>query len=100
MRSADLQYPRGLHDRGLSLPLGKFGRFGAVGINPAEALAVLVEYGDLPVFVLAAFIFAQLGMFACGFRFGHKCDYLNRERRAQVPVRVLRPDQSQYSVLL
>jgi hypothetical protein len=69
--SADLQYPRGFYDGRLSLPLGKFIGLYPVGIDASEPLPVLVEHGNLPVFVLAPPIFAKLGAFPCGFCFGH-----------------------------
>ncbi len=69
--SADLQYPRGLHDGGLPLPLGKFGGFFPVRIDASKSLPVLVKDSYLPVLVLAPPIFPKFGAFSCGFCFGH-----------------------------
>ena len=69
--SADLQDPRGLYDRGLSLALGEPSGLFPVGIDTSKPLPVLVKHGDLPVFVLAPPVFPELGAFSCGFGFRH-----------------------------
>jgi hypothetical protein len=69
--SADLQYPRGLYDGRLSLPLRKFGGLFPVRIHASKPLPVLVKHSHLPVLVLAPPIFPELGAFSCGFCFGH-----------------------------
>ena len=94
VRSADLQHSGGFHHGRFALALGKFGSLRAIGIDPGKALAVLVEDGDLPVLVLAALVLAEFGMLAYGFHFCHGDDYLNRARRAQVPVRALCSDKT------
>ena len=71
VESADLQYPRGLYDRRLSLPVGKPGGLLAVRVNAGKSLPVLVKHCDLPVPVLAPPIFPELGTFPCGFCLGH-----------------------------
>jgi hypothetical protein len=83
MGSADLQYPRGLHDGRLSLPLGKLGGLVLVRIDARESLAVFVKYGDLPMFVFAPAIFPKLCVFSCGFGFGHglNISVTNRARK-------------------
>lgn len=89
MQSPDLQNPCGLHHGRFALAFGKFRGLDPVGIDAGKPLAILIKNGDLPVPVLAAFIFAELGMFTCSFRFCHNLYYLNGTRRAQVPMRVL-----------
>jgi hypothetical protein len=69
--SADLQYPRGLYDRRLSLPLSKFGCFLLVRVDARKPFPVLVKHSHLPVLVLSPPIFPKLGAFSCGFGFGH-----------------------------
>jgi hypothetical protein len=71
MGSADLQYPRGLYDGRLALPLSKFGGLFPVRINASKPLPVFVKYSYLPVLVLSPPIFPELGAFSCGFSFGH-----------------------------
>src|SRR5712664_233121 len=71
MGSADLQYPRGLYDRRLSLPLSKFGGLVPVRIYASKPLPVLVKHSHLPVLVLPPPIFPKLSAFSCGFCFGH-----------------------------
>jgi hypothetical protein len=71
MGSADLQDPRGLYDRGLSLPLSKFGGLLPVRVHAGKSLPVLVKHSHLPVLVLSPPIFSELGAFPCGFGFGH-----------------------------
>jgi hypothetical protein len=68
---ADLQYPRGLHDGRLPLPLGKFGGLFPVRIHARKPLPVLVKHSHLPVLVFSPPIFPKLGAFSCGFCFGH-----------------------------
>jgi len=71
MESADLQYPRGLYDRRLSLPLSKFGGLLPIRIHAGKPLPVLVKHSHLPVLVLSPPIFSKLRAFPCGFSFGH-----------------------------
>lgn len=79
MGSTDLQYPGGFHHGRLALALGELGCFRAVGINSGEALAVLIENGNLPVLVLAALVLAQFGVLSRSFRFCHGPDYSSTE---------------------
>ena len=83
MGSADLQYPRGLHDGRLSLPLGELGGLFLVRIDARESLAIFVKYGDLPMLMFSPPIFPKLGMFSCGFCFGHglNISMTNRARK-------------------
>jgi hypothetical protein len=69
--SADLQYPRGLHDWGLSLPLGEFGGLLPVRIHASKPLPVVVKHSHLPVLVLSPPVLPELSAFSCGFCFGH-----------------------------
>jgi hypothetical protein len=71
MGSTDLQDPRGLYDRGLSLPLSKFGGLFPVRVHAGKSLPVLVKHSHLPVLVLSPPIFPELRAFPCGFGFGH-----------------------------
>src|SRR5215472_12577523 len=98
--SADLQYPGGLYDGRLALALGKFGGLFPVGIHASKALPILIEDGDLPVPVLAAAIFSELGAFACGggFCLGHGLEYLSDGLRSQVPIRSILCAQSNYTL--
>jgi hypothetical protein len=66
-----LQYPRGLYDRRLSLPLRKSGGFVAVRIHASKPLPVLVKDSHLPVLVFPTPVLSELGAFPCGFGFGH-----------------------------
>lgn len=98
----DLQHPGGFHDRRLALPFGKFRRLLTVCVNAGESFSVLVKHGHLPVLVLAALVFPQLGVLAGGLRgldLSHDNQYLNPRLRAQVLTRVLRPKESIYCSL-
>lgn len=78
--SADLQNPRGFHNGGLSLPLGKFGGLFPVRINAGKPLPVLVKHRNLPVLVFSSPILPELRALSCGFCFGHGLNISTRIR--------------------
>ncbi len=60
-RLTDLNDARRLDDRRFLLPFGKFRGLGAVGVNPAKLLAVVIIDGDLPVPMFAPLVLTELG---------------------------------------
>jgi hypothetical protein len=60
----DLKHARSLNDGRFPLPFSKLGGFRTVGINTSKFLSVLVKNRNLPVLVLASFVFPQLGAFS------------------------------------
>jgi hypothetical protein len=68
---ADLQYPRGLHDRGFSLPFRKLGCLVFIGVDASKSLPIFIKHRDLKMPVFAPPIFPQLGAFSYRFGFRH-----------------------------
>jgi hypothetical protein len=71
VESADLQYPGGLYNWGLPLPLGEFSGLFPVRVHASKPFTVFIKHGDLPVPVLPPPIFSELGAFPCGLCLGH-----------------------------
>src|SRR5665213_3177473 len=71
--SADLQYPRGLHDGRLSLPLSKLRCLIFIGVDAGESFPIFVKHRDLKVSVFTSSVLPQLGAFLYRFCFRHGC---------------------------